>query len=448
MGLASATTGRADRWRTLAVATLGLGVVAAAYGVHATLDLALSNQRYVLLAAAMVGASGLAALALWRHARRRDVAIVLAVALAARLLVAFDMPTLSDDAYRFVWDGRVQAAGINPYRHAPAAPELRRLRDYDVFTEVNRPFTPTLYPPTNQIAFYAVNRVAGDGVVKVKLAWLAVEAMAVALLLVALRRAGRSPGRVALYAWHPLAVVEVAGSGHPEPLLVALTLAALLLWDRGRQAAAGAALAVAALTRFVPVLLAPSLLRRGGQRFAVALVAASLLLYLPYLGAGPAALGSVAQFGEESFGAGPFRWLVAAGLPAATVRWLLLGLLAGGVAATAALPPRNLTGACRYAALLFGGAALASSQVQPWYLLWVLPFLCLAPSAALLWACATVSGLYLAFGPSSVVSQGMISVVVWGPTVALLALAAVRSLRAGDMSAHMEAVRPAAREPA
>lgn len=445
MGPASATTAPADRRRTLAVATLGAGVLAAAYGVHATLDLALSNQRYVLLAAAMVAASGLAAVALWGRARPRDVAIVLAVALAARLLVAFDMPTLSDDAYRFVWDGRVQAAGINPYRYPPAAPQLRGLRDYDVFTEVNRPFTTTLYPPTSQIAFYAINRVAGEGVVQVKLAWLAVEAVVVALLLIALRRAGRSPGRVALYAWHPLAVVEVAGSGHPEPLLAAFTFGALLLWDGGRRAAAGAALAAAALTRFVPVLLAPFLVRRGGVRFALALVSVSVLLYLPYLGAGPAALGSVAEFGEEDFGAGPFRWLAAAGLPAPAVRWLLIGLLAAGVAATAARPPRDLTGAGRYAALLFGGAALASSQVQPWYLLWVLPFLCLAPSAGLLWACATVSGFYLAFGPASAVSEGTISVIVWGPTVALLALEALRSLRArGIGSAGRGAVAPAA----
>jgi hypothetical protein len=448
MGPTSATTAPADRRRTLAVATLGAVVVAAAYGVHATLDLALSNQRYVLLAAAMVAASGLAALALWQRARRRDVAIVLALALAARLLVAFDMPTLSDDAYRFVWDGRVQAAGINPYRHPPAAPELHELRDHDVFTEVNRPFTPTLYPPTNQIAFYAINRVAGEGVVQVKLAWLAVEAAVVALLLAALRRVRRSPGRVALYAWHPLAVVEVAGNGHPEPLLVAFTLAALLLWDGGRRAAAGAALAAAALTRFVPVLLAPFLARRGGARFAVALVSVSLLLYLPYLGAGPAALGSVGQFGEENFGAGPFRWLVTAGLPAPAVRWLLIGLLAAGVAATAARPPPDLTGGCRYAALLFGGAALASSQVQPWYLLWVLPFLCVAPSAALLWACATVSGFYLAFGPASMGSEETISVIVWGPTVALLALQGLRFVRARGMSAGVEAARPPAREPA
>ena len=53
-------------------------------------------------------------------AGRRDVVIVLVVAVAARALLVPGAPTLSDDAYRFVWDGRVQAAGFNPYRYVPA----------------------------------------------------------------------------------------------------------------------------------------------------------------------------------------------------------------------------------------------------------------------------------------------------------------------------------------
>ena len=95
-------------------------------------------------------------------------AVVLAIALACRLLVVADMPTLSDDAYRFVWDGRVQAAGVNPYAHPPASPSLFDLRDYRIFPQVNRPYTRTGYPPTNEVAFYAINRVAGEGTTEVK----------------------------------------------------------------------------------------------------------------------------------------------------------------------------------------------------------------------------------------------------------------------------------------
>lgn len=416
-----------DRRRTLAVAILGTVVLVAAYGVHDTVDLVVDNRRYAALAAVMLAACGLASVALWRRARRRDVAIVLAVALAARLLVAFDSPTLSDDAYRFVWDGRVQAAGINPYSYAPASPALVRLRDFSIFTELNRPFVETLYPPLDQLAFLAVNRVAGESVVAVKLAWLALEAGVVALLLVALRRTGASPGRVALYAWHPLAVVEIAGSGHPEPLVLVPMLAALLLWDRGRSAAAGMALACAALARFVPVVLGPFMVRRGSIRFATAFVATAVALYLPYAGAGAAALGSVGQFAHEASGAGPYRWLLAAGLGATPTRVLLLAALAAAVAFSAVRPPGDLTGACRHAALLLGATLLASSQVQPWYLLWLLPLLCVAPEPGLLWACATAPALYLSFRGAEVVSPDLVAVVVWAPTVALLGVSLGRS---------------------
>ena len=418
---------RTDRRRTAALATLGALLLTGVWAVHGVVDLAWHNRTYVVLNAALLTVCLAAATLLWRRARRRDLVIVLAVALAARALVAFDMPTLSDDVYRFVWDGRVQAHAINPYRYPPAAPRLRALRDYEIFTQVNRPLTLTGYPPANELVFAGVNRVAGEGVVQVKLALLACEALAVMLLLALLARAGLSRGRVALYAWHPLAIVEVAGSGHPEPLLAVFTLTALLAWDRRRPLRAGAALGAAALTKLVPLLIAPFMLRRLGARFAAAAFVAAALLLAPYAGAGTAAFGSLGAYRREHFGAGPYDWLTGLGLGGSTVRALLTAALALAVAYTAARPPRDLARACSYAALLFGGALLASFNVQPWYLLWVLPLLCVAPLPGLLWACCTASAYYLAFGPNKAISQATASAIVWAPAVLLLAAGAVRS---------------------
>jgi alpha-1,6-mannosyltransferase len=413
--------------RTLAVVGLGAALIALTYAVHQSTDLVVDSVRYLTLGGGMLVICGAAAALLWRQARRRDVVIVLAVALACRLLVVADMPTLSDDAYRFVWDGRVQAAGINPYAHAPASPGLFELRDYRIFTEVNRPHTRTGYPPTNEVALYAVNRVAGEGTTQVKLAFVAVEAAAVALLLLLLARAGMSPGRIALYVWHPLAIFEIAGTGHPEPLLMALTLTALLAWDRRAGVTAGAALGAAILTKFAPVLLAPFMLRRLGARFVAAGAVAAGLLLAPYLGAGTAALGSLGAFQHERFGAGPHRWLVGAGLADRPARALLLAALALGVAYSAARPPRDLVAGCRYAALLLAGALLASFSVQPWYLLWILPLMCVAPVGGLLWAAGTVSAYYLAIEPYQHLDQDLISVIVWAPTLALLAADGLRA---------------------
>jgi alpha-1,6-mannosyltransferase len=413
--------------RTLAVAGLGAALFALTYAVHQSADLVVDSVRYLVLGGGMLAICAAAAALLWRRGRRRDVVIVLAVALACRLLVVADLPTLSDDAYRFVWDGRVQAAGINPYAHAPASPSLFGLRDYRIFTEVNRPHTRTGYPPTNEVALYAVNRVAGEGTTQVKLAFVAVETAAVALLLLLLARAGMSLGRVALYAWHPLAIFEIAGTGHPEPLLMVLTLAALLAWDLRKPVTAGAALGAAVLTKFAPLLLAPFMLRRLGARFVAAASVAAGLLLAPYLGAGTAALGSIGAFQQERFGAGPHRWLVEAGIADRPAQALLLAALALGVAYSAARPPRDLVSGCRYAALLLAGALLASSSVQPWYLLWILPLMCVAPVAGLLWATGSVSAFYLAIEPYAHLDQGVVSVIVWGPTLALLAADGLRA---------------------
>ena len=433
-----------DGWRTAAVAVLGVALVALSWPLHRLTDVVDPRAPYVSAELAMLVVCALASALLWRRARRRDVVIVLAVAVLARGLLVAGAPTLSNDAYRFVWDGRVQAAGINPYRYVPAARRLARLRDWDVFTRVNRPYTRTLYPPADELVFLSAHEVAGDGMVPWKLSMLALEAAAVALLCVLLARARVSRGRVVLYAWHPVAIVEMAGSGHTEPILIVPLLATLLLWDARRRVAAGVALGAAALAKVVPVLAAPFLARRLGGRFLLALAATATALYLPYLGAGAHTLGSVSSFVDQRFGAGPYTWLLAAGAGRTATLGLLLVLLAGGVAWAAARPPADLAGACRLQVLLLGGALLASHTVLPWYVLWVLPLLCVAPVPALLWASAAAPVLYLAMPPDRIVSSGVATAVVWGPTIALLGLDAIRSWSRRRSTGAVRAPEPAA----
>lgn len=411
---------RTDLYRTAGIAALGVALLAVVAAVDRLGDLTQSNASYISLFAAGLVVCGLATLLLWNRARRRDLAIVLVIALAARIILLGSEPTLSDDAYRFVWDGRVQAEGINPYRYVPADERLTELRDFEVFTQINRAFTTTLYPPANEVSFFAFHELIGDGITEVKLGLLGLEALTVVVLLCLLTRVGVSWGRVALYVWHPLAIVEVAGNAHPEPMLISLLLASLLAWDRGRSARAGIALGAAALTKFVPVLVAPFMFRRLGWRFAAAGLGIVALLYAPYLGAGSAAFGSVNDYTAENFGSGPFRWLTSLGAPEGPARALLLCGLVAAVAASAIRPPRDTVAACRCTVLLFGAALLASHNVQPWYLLWVLPLLCVAPNPAMLWATGAVSLYYLVGSDHPVADAGLVRAAVWGPTVLML----------------------------
>ncbi len=161
----------------------------------------------------------------WRRPPRRA-ALVLVVAIAAvlRLALVSGEPALSNDVYRYVWDGRVQAAGINPYRYAPADPELAFLRDAEIYPRLNRIGVQTAYPPVAQGLFGGLYWLHGDSVPWTKLAIVLLDLVAIGLLAYLLARARRPPAWALVYAWHPLVVFELAGAGHVEGLAVLLVL--------------------------------------------------------------------------------------------------------------------------------------------------------------------------------------------------------------------------------
>ena len=129
--------------------------------------------------------------------QRSALVLILIGAVAMRLALLFTEPTLSSDIYRYIWDGRVQAAGINPYRYVPAAPELAPLRDPAIWPLINRAnYAVTIYPPVAQTLFLGVTRV-GENVVVMKLVLLLFEAMSVVALIALLKRLAMPPARVA-----------------------------------------------------------------------------------------------------------------------------------------------------------------------------------------------------------------------------------------------------------
>ncbi|HEV2337106.1 MAG TPA: hypothetical protein VGS13_16485, partial [Stellaceae bacterium] len=156
------------------------------------------------------GAVYLAALGvIWRApASRRDLALIGAVAVAMRVIVLAAPPFLSSDVYRYVWDGRVLAAGINPYRYIPADPHLAPLRDETIFPRINRStYAPTIYPPAAEAIFFAATRISAS-VTAMRMAMVAFEAIAALLLLRLLAAAGLPAARIIVYAWHPLPLWE------------------------------------------------------------------------------------------------------------------------------------------------------------------------------------------------------------------------------------------------
>src|ERR1700733_7017736 len=212
--------------------------------------------------------------------------IIIAFALLFRLSVLFSPPQLSTDAYRYVWDGRVQAAGINPYRFVPSAPELAGLRDDDIYPNINRAdYAPTIYPPAAQLIFLLATRISNSVIwMKTFISFFDVACFWLILKLISI--AGLPRERLLAYAWHPVIVWEFAGNGHVDAAMIFFVLLTLICRYQKRDTLTGVFLGLATLTKLYPVILFPALLRRWNFRMPLALLGTIVAGYLPYLSAG------------------------------------------------------------------------------------------------------------------------------------------------------------------
>lgn len=305
---------------------------------------------------------------------------------AMRIVPMFDLPTLSTDAYRYVWDGRVQGAFINPYRHIPAAAELAHLRDPVIFPWINRAdYAVTVYPPAAQMLFFLVGRLS-DGIAGMRLAMLAMEAVTIAVVLDLLHRLGSSRTRIVAVAWHPLAIWEIAGSAHIDAAMVAAMMVGVwLMAVLKRPVLAAAAMAVATLVKPIAVLALPFAWRPWDWRAPAAAVGVAVALYLPYLSVGDAVFGFLSAYmQEEAISDGGGLWLVwLANQLFGPQRWTkpifmaALALVLAGLAARACFGEDSTEARLRAVGWLLFAGIFALSPNYPWYYLALLPFVAL-----------------------------------------------------------------------
>jgi alpha-1,6-mannosyltransferase len=333
--------------------------------------------------------------------------IILAVSVACRLPALFAEPHLSSDIYRYVWDGIVQHAHISPYRYVPGDPALAFLRasHQDIFDNINRrDYAPTIYPPAAQALFYLITWISPT-VAFMKTAMVLVEGVTIYTLVTLLHNLGIRREQTLLYAWCPLVIWEIAGSGHLDSAAMAFIALALLARYRKQPVLTGVFLALAILLKFYPLVLLPALYRRGDFKMPATVAAVIALGYAAYSSVGMLVFGYLGGYVKEEGVATGTRYFLlelAQKIPGlhnlANKGYLLFcaavfvvifwwcwriakqqgsddpGHVAPGGDATF-LPPAFALAA----ALMF-----LFSPHYPWYILWLVPFFTLMPNLPIL----------------------------------------------------------------
>jgi alpha-1,6-mannosyltransferase len=344
---------------------------------------------------ALAIAAGLLTVVATRLAERvpagRALWLIFGLGIALRAYALLFDPLLSSDIYRYVWDGRVQAAGINPYRYVPADEALAFLRNGAIFPHINRAATAvTIYPPVAQFFFFIVTRI-GESVTAIRLALLGCEAVTVTLIVLLLRWMNRPVTRVVAYFWHPLPMWEIANSGHVDALMVALMLLGLWLGLTGHALRGAVFIAFSMLVKPYTAPVLAAIWRPWDIKMPLIVIATVALCYLPYWSVGWGVLGFLTKgyLNEEGIVAGNDLWPLAvwrlvfgehrgdvvAYVVLAGLLLLLMGL------AVARSSDRAIASRIAAINMLLLVTLLLVSPNYPWYFLVIVPFVALCGSA-------------------------------------------------------------------
>jgi len=319
--------------------------------------------------------------------------IVIGVVLAALWHVPFLLmsPGSDDDIRRYVWDGRVQRLGYNPYIVVPSDPALGGLHTPETRT-LNNPDVPSPYPAGAQLFFRAVTAIR-ESVFALKVAFVVCDLAIVLVLLDILRSSGQGAHWVLAYAWNPLLAIEVAGSGHIDIVGVLLLLVSAAALLRRWRAVAAMSFGLAVSVKLLPIVLLPLYWRRVRMRDAALAAIVVGLLYVPFFNHGRIPIGSLGTYVQRF----RFNDPVFATLERVMAPQVVAGL-AVLVGFLTAIWMRRTAPASSADAFAWPMAAslLCAPVVYPWYLLWLLPFLRSASTVPIIiWTVSIIPTYYV-----------------------------------------------------
>ena len=295
-----------------------------------------------------------------------------------RVCGLFGGPFFEDDFYRYLWDGYRFAVTGTPYGVAPeaffvdpAVPHLFR----GILDQINNPDLPTIYAPVTQFVFLLSYLIFPGSVTALQAILIVFDLVTIALLFRL-----TSIGNVMLYAWCPLVVKEIAFTAHPDGIGVCLLLAAIVLSGKSRWKSASVCLGMAVGAKVFALVLVPLVLLRTRIKYWVMCGATILALYAPFVLSGSTDMQSLRVFAQQwEFKSALFGLL--SNILGVFETKLLLGLVfAAFWISYSARYRKDDANFIPRGDWLYGALLVVSPVINPWYLLWLLPFAAVFPS--------------------------------------------------------------------
>lgn len=212
-----------------------------------------------------------------------------------RLLLLFSEPNLSDDYFRYIWDGLLSKNGLNPFMHLPSEViEWENARQMgftkDLYLSFNSQNYYSVYPPINQFVYFVAASVGGSNVylsgLTLRIFMILAELGSVFFMVKLLERFQIPIKNALLYILNPLIILEFTVNLHFEGMMVFFILGALYFLQRKRMLLSGVFWGMAICTKIIPIVFLPFLLTRYKLKHVIMVGGVAMvtvgLLFLPF----------------------------------------------------------------------------------------------------------------------------------------------------------------------
>ena len=313
--------------------------------------------------------------------------LIIIFALFFRIILWLSPPALSDDIYRYLWEGRLVSMDINPFEYAPDAPQLEHMRDQDIFPQINHKNFVTIYPPLTQFIF-SLSLQLHPSIKMMNLTFLIFDVLTMIVLMLTLRSLTIDLTRIIIYAWNPLIIMEFAGSGHLDSVAIFFLMLSFYLFIKGKGVSSILSLALSFLGKLLALIFLPFILQKKKVLSTVLFVAVICVAYLPFLGAGTKLFQSLIIYSNEWVFNGSlyplFIWILPSPAAARGMSAILLVLTIGVLFFW--YRKRHLDADKRsiyiIGFIVLGLLLLVTPVLHPWYVCWIVPFLVIYPNRA------------------------------------------------------------------